>query len=168
MRASHVFSFLIAAATLVARPAFGAEPGGKTEPALAADTELEVSTDLPIGPILLGSFSLVGVAVGAGLGWQADQEYDDWKRARSDPMYADDPEAGQRRVDNLADDVEKHALAANILMFGGAALTAISVVWMLLAGGDEEPRETGSNAEETALRWRPGVGPGSLELSVSF
>jgi hypothetical protein len=114
-----------------------------------------------MGPILLGGFSLVLVATGAGFGWQASQEYDDWKDARRDPAYATDPGAGQANVDELADDVRTHSITANVLMFSGAALAAVSILWWVLRDDpDDRP------AKETA--WRAGFGPGGASLELSF
>lgn len=126
-----------------------------TEP---ARPELDVDTDLPIGPLLLGSFGLTMVAVGAGFGWQADQEYEDWDEARK----AGDP-AGE--MDGLADDVKAHSIAANVLMFGGAGIAAISVIWLLVGGGDDEDDREG---QATASALSPMIGAGSAGLTVQF
>ena len=157
---------LLLAAALGARGALAADGEGELSTGRdGSGPELEVDTDLPMGPILLGSFSLVIVAVGAGFGWQADQEHDDWKAAKSDPMYAAEPEAGQERVDALADDVRKHSIAANTLMFGGLALLASSVIWWIVdAGGDEEE----SSDDGGAVAWYPAVGPGQASLGITF
>jgi len=143
-----------------------AQGGPGLEPAAAghgAPPRLEADTRLPVGPLLLGGFSLVLVAVGAGFGWQASQEYDDWKAARTDARYAADPDAGQARVDELADDVRAHAITANVLMFSGAALTAVSVLWWLLRDGSRKEKKSES---ETA--WRPILGPGHAGFEVGF
>jgi hypothetical protein len=126
-----------------------AEPGGP---------ELEVDTDLPVGPLLLGSFGLAMVAVGAGFGWQADQEYEDWETARKtgDPLG---------EMDELADDVKAHSVTANVLMFSGAAVAAIGVIWLIFAGGDED--DNGPGQAETALL-EPSVGPDRAGLVVHF
>jgi hypothetical protein len=131
---------------------------GQEQTELSADPgrpELDVDTDLPIGPLLLGSFGLTMVAVGAGFGWQADQEYEDWDEARK----AGDP-LGE--MDGLADDVKAHSIAANVLMFGGAGVAAVSVIWLLLSGGDDEEEGQG------AVAWRPAVGAGRAGLLVQF
>lgn len=129
--------------------------GGNAPPRLESDTRL------PMGPILLGGFSLVLVATGAGFGWQASQEHDDWKAARTDPAYASDPEAGQTNVDDLADDVETHSITANVLMFSGAALAAVSILWLVL-------RDDREDEPATRTAWRAGFGPGFTSLEVSF
>jgi hypothetical protein len=120
--------------------------------------ELEVDTDLPMGPILLGSFGLVLVGVGAGFGWQASEEHEDWEDARK----AGDP-AGE--MDELADDVQAHSIAANVLMFGGAGIAAVSLILLLVSGGDDD-REA---AQETAsVAWRPELGPAHVGLAARF
>jgi hypothetical protein len=152
----------IALALVLACPAAsageGLDPGaagGNDQPRLQTDTRL------PMGPILLGGFSLVLVATGAGFGWQASEEHDDWKAARSDPAYAADPDAGQARVDELADDVRAHSITANVLLFSGAALAVVSILWWALrADPEDEPA--------TATAWRVGCGPGFTSLEISF
>jgi hypothetical protein len=128
-------------------PALGADPAGP---------ELEVDTDLPVGPLLLGGFGLTLVAVGAGFGWQAKQEHDDWQDARDagDPMG---------EMGALADDVQAHSITANVLMFSGAGLVAISVIWWLVGGDDDE----GESSDAVAL-WHPQLGPGQAGLVVQF
>ncbi len=119
---------------------------------------LDVDTGLQIGPILLGSFSVVAIGVGAGFGWQADQEYDDWKNAQS---------AGDgNEMDDLSDDVHKHSIAANILIFGGLAGVASSILWFIVArasANDENKTRVGMTA-----RWQPVIGPGRAGLSLEF
>ncbi|MBW2276445.1 MAG: hypothetical protein JRF63_03070 [Deltaproteobacteria bacterium] len=129
------------------------------EPELSADPagpELEVDTDLPVGPLLLGSLGLALVAVGAGFGWQAKQEHESWEEARDtgDPL-------GQ--MDELADDVKAHSITANVLMFSGVGLTALSVILLLVGGDDEE----GDAEGDTALL-SPQFGPGQAGLIVQF
>ena len=119
---------------------------------------LDVDTDLQMGPILLGSFSVVAIGVGAGFGWQADQEYDDWKDAQS----AGDGD----EMDDLSDDVHTHSLAANILIFGGLAGVATSILWFIVASASDDD-ENGASVGMTA-RWRPVIGPGQAGLSLRF
>jgi hypothetical protein len=122
----------------------------------AAASELDVDTDLPLAPILLGSFGLVLVGVGAGFGWQADQEHDRWDEARK----AGDPNG---QMDGLADDIKAHSIAANVLMFSGAGIAAISVIWLIAGSGDEEAE----GASATALL-TPDIGPGRAGLTLTF
>ena len=115
-------------------------------------------TGLHIGPIILGSFSVVAIGVGAGFGWQADQEYDDWKSAQS----AGDGD----EMDDLSDDVHKHSIAANILIFGGLAGVATGILWFIVSrASDDDENET--RVGMTA-RWRPVIGPGQAGLSLKF
>ena len=131
----------------------------ETDPfANASNPGLEVDTDLQMGPILLGSFSVVAIGVGAGFGWQADQEYDDWKSAQS----AGDGD----EMDALSDDVHKHSTAANILIFGGLAGVATAVLWFIVARTSDDDENEGS--VEMTARWRPVIGPGRAGLSVRF
>jgi hypothetical protein len=131
------------------------EPGLSVEP---GQPELEVDTDLPVGPLMLGSFGLAMVAVGAGFGWEAKQEHEDWEEARDsgDPMG---------EMDGLADDVRAHSITANVLMFTGAGLAAISVIWLLLGGDDEAE---GEQEDVAAARWHPAVGAGQAAVIVQF
>jgi len=155
-----VLGVTVALALVLACPAALAREG--LDPGTGDETRalrLETDTRLPMGPILLGGFSLVLVATGAGFGWQASEERDDWKVAQTDPAYAADPEAGQANVDDLADDVRAHSIAANVLMFSGAAMAAVSILWWLLRDDPEE---------EPATAWRASFGPGCTSLEVRF
>ncbi|MDD5309745.1 MAG: hypothetical protein PHU25_20705 [Deltaproteobacteria bacterium] len=110
----------------------------------------DVDTSLPMGPILLGSFGVVTVAVGAGFGWQADEENDDFNKT---PTKA------------LADDVEMHALVADVLMFGGGALVLGGVLWWLLSdSGEDAPEQAGAKTAHV----EPVVGPGRIGLTAEF
>ena len=124
----------------------------------ASRPDLDVDTDLQMGPILLGSFSVVAIGVGAGFGWQADQEYEDWKSAQS----AGDGD----EMDDLSDDVHTHSVAANILIFGGLAGVATAILWFIV-GRSSDDDENEASAEMTA-RWRPVIGPGRAGLSLKF
>ena len=134
----------------------GAQESGSF--ANASSPELEVDTDLHMGPILLGSFSIVAIGVGAGFGWQADQEYDDWKDAQS----AGDGD----EMDDLSDDVHKHSVAANILIFGGLAGLATGVLWFIVARASDDDEDEASVG--MTARWRPSIGPGHAGLSLEF
>ncbi len=126
--------------------------------ASASRPDMDVDTDLQMGPILLGSFSVVAIGVGAGFGWQADQEYDDWKSAQS---------AGNGdEMDDLSDDVHNHSLVANILIFGGLAGVATAVLWFIVGRASDDD-ENEASVEMTA-RWRPVIGPGHAGLSLEF
>ncbi len=113
----------------------------------------DVETDLPIGPILVGSMGAVMAVVGAGFAWQADQENDDYDRM---PTAA------------LADDVEQHALVANVLMFSGGALILGGLAWWLFTGDDEEPPADDPVASARQPEWRPLLGPGQAGVVVTF
>jgi hypothetical protein len=155
MRTSIAFvvALFLVAWTGTAQAQQSAQPGGSP-----GAPELEVDTDLPMGPILLGSFGLVLVGVGAGFGWQAHEEHEDWDEARK----AGDPTG---EMDELADDVKAHSIAANVLMFGGAGIAAVSLILLLVRGGDDEAEGGG---EPTTASWRPTLGPGQAGLSVRF
>jgi len=149
--------FLVVLAAVAASPLRGvaAEPTLRTD---AGAPSLDVDTRLPMGPIILTSFSLCFVAVGAGFGWQADQEYDDWKTAQK---------AGDgATMDTVADDVHKHSVAANVLMIGGGALAVTGIIWWIAAARAD--RRKGEAAGEQTARWRPLLGPGQASLLVEF
>ena len=150
-------AFFLAAlmlATLSAGVARAEEPPANN----AKGPQKEVKSALPIGPILLGSIGLVTVAVGAGFGWQAYEENDDYSM-EVDGEY---PLA----TEELADDIEKHALAANILMFSGAAVVVGSLLWWIL--DDDYDNETKGQAQESTAKWRPMLGPGHAGLKIEF
>jgi ABC-type transport system involved in cytochrome c biogenesis permease subunit len=118
----------------------------------------EVDTKLPIGPILVGSFGLVTVAVGAGFAWQAYEENDDYN-TEMDGQY---PFA----TNKLADDIKTHAIVADVLMFGGGAVVIASLLWWLI--DDDYDTETKGEIEVSTAKWRPVIGPGQAGLIVEF
>ena len=119
-----------------------------------------VETKLPMGPILLGSFGLTTVVIGAGLGWQAYEENKDFNKEENGSY----PLA----TNKLADDIETHCIVADVLMFGGLAVMIGSVLWWLI---DDDYDLESDRAEKGALstaRWRPGIGPGQASLTIEF
>jgi hypothetical protein len=122
----------------------------------AAGPRLAVDTELHVAPILLVSFSAVAIAVGAGFGWEADQLYDDWKKARAagDPM---------NQMGKLADDVRGYSITANVLMIGGAAFAIVGTIWWIAAA----KRGRSARAEQ-AVAWRPLLGPAQAGAVVEF
>lgn len=127
----------------------------------------EVETDLPIGPLLLGSFGAVVVAVGAGFGWQAKQEYDDFNKKEPSPQ------PGQlvysKATNDLSDDIRAHSIAANILMFSGVAAVAGGLIWWLV-GKKNDTSESGDSTStvEKSASLTPLLGPGHAGISVQF
>jgi hypothetical protein len=150
----RIHAMIVCAALLAA-----AATASAAEVALGSDAaegpHLDVDTHLPMGPILLTSFSAVAVAIGAGFGWEAHQGYDDWKQARDtgDP-YGD--------MDGIADDVRKHSIAADVLMLGGAAVAIVGIIWWIRAAkrGDEKRRD--------AVSFTPVLGPAQAGALVEF
>ena len=99
----------------------------------------------------MGSMGVVAIAVGAGFGWQASEEYDNYNETPSE---------------KLADDVESHSVAANVLIFGGVATVIGGAVWWWLWSKDMSDDDS---KEDTArLRWRPEVGVARAGASVEF
>ncbi|MDJ0761622.1 MAG: hypothetical protein QNJ97_01430 [Myxococcota bacterium] len=119
----------------------------------------EADTTLPMGPLILGSMGAVVVVVGAGFGWQAYEENEDFNTAGTGDQAGTYPLA----TDALADDIETHALVANILMFSGSAMILGGILWWLLDDdGDERRKQTAT------AHWRPRVGPRGAGIAVSF
>ncbi len=131
----------------------------------SASTTQEADTQLPVGPLILGSFGLATVAVGAGFGWQAWEENDDFnEKAESlptggNPVY---PNA----TDKLADDIKTHSIVANVLMFGGTAVVIGSLLWWLL--DDDYDSESEAEVELSSAKLRPMLGPNQASLTIEF
>ena len=131
------------------------------EVALASDAgagpHLAVDTHIPMGPILLTSFSLAIVAVGAGFGWEAHQDYDNWKQARD----TGDPNGDMH---GIADDVHAHSIAADVLMFGGAAAAIVGIVWWIGAAKHAKAER----ALPAAVAFHPVIGPMQAGAVIDF
>jgi hypothetical protein len=127
------------------------------EPADGAGPQLDVDTHLHIAPMVLVGFSAVAIAVGAGFGWEADQLYDDWKAARD----AGDPYGA---MPGLKDDVRKHSITADVLMFGGAAFAVVGTVWWIVAA----KRDKAERAGKATASFRPLLGPAQAGAIVDF
>ena len=114
--------------------------------------ELDLTIDMSpsIGPLLVGGLGVTMFAVGIGLGWEADQDYDNYNDAPSD---------------SLADDVESHALAANILMFGGGAVMVCCFVWWIIAHRNYKKR---NEPRLSAMAWQIDPGPRRVGLTLEF
>ena len=148
---SRLVSSLLCAALSLAAASAAAQsqaPGGDD-----GRPRLEVDTRLPMGPIILCSFSAVAIAVGAGFGWQAHQDYDNWKQARDagDPYF---------QMDGYADDVKAHSITADVLLFGGAAFAVTGAIWWIVAakrGGRADAEKTASGGGSVAFH--PLLGP---------
>lgn len=141
--------FLLGPGTLSA-----AEPSGQSEMG-ESDTP---DGKLPIGPILMGSYGLVTIAVGAGFGVQAHQENKDFNK-NVDGEY---PNASE----SLADDIKAHSVTANILMFSGLAVTVGAILWWVL--DDDFRKRKAKHEQPVALRWRPLIGPTHAGVVAEF
>jgi len=148
-------AFLLCAALATAAATASAQGAG--DPGSAAGPRLEVDTRLNIGPIVLVSFSVVAIAVGAGFGWEAHQFYEDWETARDagDPYF---------QMDGLADDVRKYSITADVLLFGGTAFAIVGTVWWIVAAR----RDKAERAEKPAVSFRPLLGPTQAGAIVEF
>ncbi|MCP4674478.1 MAG: hypothetical protein GY854_02965 [Deltaproteobacteria bacterium] len=130
-----------------------------SQPSSGDEGPAKAETKLPMGPLLLGGFGVVTLAVGAGFAWQAWEENDDFNKKDVDGKYS-------LASDKLADDIEKHSIVANILMFGGTAVVAASLLWWLL--DDDYDSNTESKEELEVAKWRPIIGPGQAGLTIDF
>ncbi len=161
-------NFLIAILCVVISVTTGIEAGaGETTGELSRSHQIpdEVESDLPLGPLLLGSFGAVFLAVGAGFGWQAKEEYDDFNEASTSPQPGGPlyPKAS----DDLAADIRAHSIVANVLMFSGVAAMAGGIIWWLVDKKDDNP-ESGASQGEKSVSITPLLGPGHAGLSLEF
>ena len=117
-------------------------------------------TRFPVGPVILGSFGVVMVAVGAGFGWQADQDYDKYNTFR-DNHY---PNA----TEDLKSDIETYSTVANALMFSGLGVIVASVIWGVTEGVVRKKQREKKERERQSATWRPLIGPTQAGVTVAF
>ncbi len=127
----------------------------------------DIDTKLPIGPILLGSFGVAVIALGAGFGWQAWEENDDFNKKDEKSSQGGNP-VYPLATDDLADDIKAHAIIANVLLFGGTAVVIGSVLWWILDDDYDQVTETEGELELSKVKWRPEIGPGTVGLKIEF
>jgi hypothetical protein len=120
--------------------------------------ESDQKSKLPIGPILMGSYGLVTIAMGAGFGLQAYQENEDFNK-EEDGQY---PLASE----SLADDITAHSIAANVLMFSGLAVVLGGILWWAL--DDDYHSKRAKKEQKAALRLRPLIGPTQTGVAAAF
>jgi hypothetical protein len=128
------------------------EPPSKPQ----ASEEDGVDGAFPFVPIVMGSYGLVTVALGAGFALQAYQENDSYNKK----VNGEYPHATHA----LADDIKLHSIVANVLMFSGAAVALGGILWWIL--DDDYRVRRAKRARATALMWRPMIGP--VHASVVF
>ena len=124
-------------------PSSNADPGGA----------------FPWAPVVVLSVGVVAMVGGAAFGMTAKSEEDDYALL----MVADAVDA--REANALLDDAEGHATLANMLLGAGAALTAVSAVWLLLVLGDDgdDGHEAGHEAgHQPRVAAAPRFAPGEL------
>ncbi len=120
----------------------------------------DVTSSFPVGPVILGAYGVVVIAVGAGFGWQADQEYDSYNTFENN-YY---PNA----TEELADDIETHAKVANILMFSGLGIVVGSVIWGVVEGVAKKKKREKAKEERLSAKWRPLLSPTHAGVTVDF
>lgn len=124
-------------------------------------------TQLPLGPIFLTSFSSVAVIIGAGIGWQAHLEYDDWQDLNNTQTTSQaDFDAIQLQMDDLSDDIKAHSIAANIFMFGGLAGVTAGIIWWAVV--KKSAKREKNPSDKISSRIIPQIAPGHLGLGISF
>ena len=134
----------------------------ESNPAKSAHLKSDTPTSsLPMGPIFLGSFGLVTAAFGAGFGWQAHQELKDYNERSVDECG---DEIYPNATSELADDIKWHTIAADVMLFGGAAMVIGGVVWWVVA----EKQKKRSREPARIAATRPNVGVDRLGLTVEF
>ncbi|MCP4603987.1 MAG: hypothetical protein GY847_26275 [Proteobacteria bacterium] len=126
----------------------------------------DVDTKLPIAQILLGSFGIVTIAVGAGFGWQAWEERENFNE--KEEFSTGGNLVYPLATDELADDIETHALVANILMFGGTAVVIGSILWWILDDKYDKESSKKHGKDSSQAKWHPQVRPGRAGLTIEF
>ena len=155
------FTFIVILSWLVV---FGPGPVSADESLQSSEEDRQADgverdeAKLPIGPILMSSYGLVTIAMGAGFALQAYQENDNFNKK----VNGEYPLATK----SLADDIKAHALTANILMFSGLALAAGGVLWWYL--NDDYTWGNSRKKQRTALKWRPMLGPTHASVIAEF
>jgi hypothetical protein len=120
----------------------------------------KAETPVLVGPIIMGSFGVVMIAVGAGFGWQADQEYDQYNTFENNTYpYA---------TKDLADDIETHATVANVLMFTGLGVVVGSVIWGVIVGVAKKKERKEKADARLSAKWRPLIAPNQAGVTVEF
>lgn len=134
-----------------------------TKPHRDQETQ-KVDTNLPMGPILLGSFGAVAVVVGAGFAWQAKGEYDNFNKRDPKATHVKEklyPKATQ----SLADEIKTHVIVADVLMFGGAIAMGAALIWALRGRQKEDVK---IEPEASTASFKPTFGPNHLGMLVEF
>jgi S-formylglutathione hydrolase FrmB len=117
-------------------------------------------TNFPVGPVILGSYGLVMIAVGAGFGWQADQEYEKYNTFENNYYpYA---------TEELADDIETYSTVANVLMFTGLGVAVGSVIWGVVEGVVKKKKRKQEADARLSAKWRPVLAPTQAGVTVDF
>ena len=130
------------------------EPSSKPQ----ASEDNGADSEFPFGPIVMGSYGLVTVALGAGFGVQAYQENEDFNKK----VNGEYPNA----THSLADDIKLHSIVANVLMFSGAAVALGGILWWIL--DDDYHRGKARRKRTAALMWRPMIGPVHASVVLEF
>jgi tetratricopeptide (TPR) repeat protein len=121
------------------------------EPASGADS----GGSFPWAPVTVLGVGVVAMVAGAAFGMTAKSEEDDYALLKvADAMDA-------REANALLDDAEGHATLSNMLLGAGAALTAVSAVWLVLVLSDDGGADEG---HEAAVSAAPRFAPGELGL----
>jgi hypothetical protein len=120
----------------------------------------EAINSFPVAPVILGAYGVVMIAVGAGFGWQADQEYKDYNTFENNHY----PNA----TEDLADDIETHATVANVLIFTGLGVVVASVIWGVVEGVAKKKKRKKAAEARLSARWRPLLSPTHAGVTVDF
>ena len=120
----------------------------------------KAETPVLVGPIIIGSYGIVMIAVGAGFGWQADQDYDKYNTFENNTY--------QYATDELADDIETYSTVANVLMFTGLGVVVGSVIWGVVAGVAKKKERKEKADARLSAKWRPLIAPNQAGVTVEF
>ena len=133
--------------------------GSSAEPASGEAAPSDAARPFPWAPVVVLGVGVAAMVAGAAFGMTAKSEEDDYAL-----LEVRDP-AAARKAKDLLDDAESHATMSNMLLGAGAALSAVSAVWLVLVLSDDGSEDSDDASAEVAAA--PRLAPGELGFVLS-